>query len=135
MRRNSLRFLIFVLEIPSSAYNLTRYHRYAWYIQKKILLGFQAVKLVLFVGGNTTVCCYVHGVLPFCYLKSFCYHFYHIVFFLFLYETFILLLIEISSDNSSNSIKVTFFPDNLANCLKVPLKPASMCCGTTTAII
>ncbi len=51
------------------------------------------------------------------------------------YDTNIFLLIKISSDNSSNSINVTFFPDNLAKCLKVPLNPASIYCGTTTAII
>ena len=51
------------------------------------------------------------------------------------YDTNIFLLIKISSDNSSNSINVTFFPNNLAKCLKVPLNPASIYCGTTTAII
>lgn len=51
------------------------------------------------------------------------------------YDTNIFLLIKISSDNSSNSINVTFFPDNLAKCLKVPLNPASIYCGMTTAII
>lgn len=51
------------------------------------------------------------------------------------YDTNIFLLIKISSDNSSNSINITFFPDNLAKCLKVPLNPASIYCGTTTAII
>ena len=51
------------------------------------------------------------------------------------YDTNIFLLIKISSDNSSNSINVTFFPNNLAKCLKVPLNPASIYCGMTTAII